>query len=75
MDLKLKGKSVLVTGASKGIGKAIAEAFAEEGARVALTARSKSELESLAASIKSRGGEAIAIAARSSRSSVQFTCW
>ncbi len=62
MDLKLKGKSVLVTGASKGIGKAIAEAFANEGARVALTARSKSELESLADAIKNRGGEAIAIA-------------
>ena len=63
MDLKLKGKSVLVTGASKGIGKAIAEAFAAEGARVALTARSKNELESLAAAIHDRGGEAIAKAA------------
>jgi NADP-dependent 3-hydroxy acid dehydrogenase YdfG len=62
MDLKLKGKSVLVTGASKGIGQAIAEAFAAEGARVALTARSKNELESLAATIHDRGGEAIAMA-------------
>ena len=63
MDLKLKGKSVLITGASKGIGKAIAEAFAAEGARVALTARSKNELDSLAAAIRARGGEALAMAA------------
>jgi 3-oxoacyl-[acyl-carrier protein] reductase len=63
MDLKLKGKSVLVTGASKGIGQAIAEAFAAEGARVALTARSKNDLERLVATIQDRGGEAIAIAA------------
>lgn len=63
MDLKLKGKSVLVTGASKGIGKAIAEAFAAEGARVALTARSKRELENLATTIQDRGGEAIAMTA------------
>jgi NAD(P)-dependent dehydrogenase (short-subunit alcohol dehydrogenase family) len=39
MDLKLKGKHVLVTGASKGIGYACAQAFAEEGANVSLIAR------------------------------------
>jgi|KBSSwiStaDraftv2_1062776.scaffolds.fasta_scaffold1102876_1 3-oxoacyl-[acyl-carrier protein] reductase len=52
MDLKLKRKAVLVSGASKGIGKTIAEAFPAEGARVALTARSKNELERLAATIQ-----------------------
>lgn len=45
MDLKLKSKNVLVMGASKGIGRGIAEAFAEEGTKLTLVARSADLLE------------------------------
>ena len=47
-DLHLRGKSVLITGASKGIGAATAEAFAEEGCNVHLAARSTEAMQALA---------------------------
>jgi NAD(P)-dependent dehydrogenase (short-subunit alcohol dehydrogenase family) len=53
MDLKLAGSTVLVTGASKGIGLAIAQWFAREGCNLRLAARSKDLLEREAASIRS----------------------
>ena len=45
MDLQLKGKTALVTGASEGIGKGIARALAREGVDVAICARRKDKLD------------------------------
>jgi 3-oxoacyl-[acyl-carrier protein] reductase len=57
----LKDKVALVTGASQGIGRATAVALAEAGAKVAVTARTVDKLAVLAAEIKEKGGEALAV--------------
>jgi 3-oxoacyl-[acyl-carrier protein] reductase len=54
MDTELKNKTVLVTAASMGIGKAVAELFAEEGCRVAISSRSKENLLSAVKEIKEK---------------------
>ena len=61
MDLQLKGKTALVTGASMGIGRAIAKALAVEGARLCIAARRKGLLEELAREITAAGGQQPAI--------------
>src|SRR5690625_4338722 len=45
MDLGLKGKSIIVTAASKGLGKATAKQFAAEGANIVISSRNESELK------------------------------
>lgn len=52
MDLGIRGKTALITGASMGIGRAIARALAEEGARLAVVARRRNLLEELEAELK-----------------------
>ncbi len=58
---RLEGKTALITGASAGIGRACALAFAREGARVAGMARRLEPLEALVAEIGAQGGEAMAV--------------
>ena len=55
MDLKIAGRVALVTGASKGLGRGIAAALAAEGAKVALTSRSRERIEAAAAEISAAG--------------------
>ena len=57
----LQGRIAVVTGASQGIGRGIALALAEAGATVYLTGRNASMLESAAAEVKRRGGQAVAV--------------
>ncbi|MDZ4073329.1 MAG: SDR family oxidoreductase [Hylemonella sp.] len=58
MDLQLKDKTALVTGASAGIGRGIAKTLAAEGVRLAITARRVDKLKEVAAEIVAAGGHA-----------------
>lgn len=61
MDLGLNGKVALITGGSEGLGRAIAQVLAAEGAHVVIVARREELLEEVAVGIRSRGGSAFAI--------------
>lgn len=56
MDLQLKGKRALITGSTAGIGFAIAEAFAREGADVIINGRTEQRVEAAAAKLRNTGG-------------------
>jgi len=63
MDLGLKGKVVLITGGSKGIGLACARAFAAEGAKVAIASRGQANLDTAKAELAKEGVQVVAVQA------------
>lgn len=63
MELDLKGRVALISGASEGIGRAVAEAYATEGAQVVLTARRANRLDATVDRITKAGGNAVGIPA------------
>lgn len=63
MQDSLSGRTAIVTGSSSGIGRAIAERFAAEGANVVTNSRSKDRAEATAEGIRDAGGEALAVEA------------
>ncbi|MBI5051061.1 MAG: SDR family oxidoreductase [Nitrospirae bacterium] len=65
--MKLKGKVAIITGGARGIGKAIATLFAQEGAKVVIVSRTPDEISNTVSDIKNNGGEAIGIVGDISR--------
>jgi dehydrogenase/reductase SDR family protein 4 len=65
--LDLKGKVAVITGSTRGIGRAIAESYARAGARVVISSRKPEACEAAASEIREAGGEAMAVAAHVGR--------
>ena len=63
MDLGLRGKAAIVTGASRGLGRSIALELAREGCRVCLCARTKEALEAAATEVRALGSQAVPVVA------------
>ena len=61
MDLRLAGKVAMVSGASRGIGRAIALGLADEGCRVSVCARRQAQLDATAREVQRRGSEVLAV--------------
>ena len=62
MDLGLRDKVAMITGASRGIGRAITLGLVAEGCRVSVCARGQEGVDQLAGEIREQGGEALALA-------------
>jgi NAD(P)-dependent dehydrogenase (short-subunit alcohol dehydrogenase family) len=72
----LKGKTAIVTGSSRGIGRAIALAFADAGANVAISSRKLEACEKVAKEVEERGGRSLAVPCHVGRSAeTASTSW
>lgn len=74
MDLQLKGRKAIITGATKGIGFSIAKVFADEGVDVAICSRTAADVEKAVAELKARGVNAIGDAVDVTNAD-QYTGW
>ncbi len=71
---KLAGKTVLITGASAGIGRASALALANEGANMILTARRQERLDELEAAVQKAGGKAVSVVGDATDEAIALQC-